>query len=277
MSDMFKDLGFESEEEFHRMVAAVDISDTSVFPRFKQWQEHDGTKAGLLELLPKKEPTFFDFTTQKTEEGSVEIVGDPVMETVPIPAPGGMFIVVDLETTGLNNKTDSILEVGAILFDPAKREIVDKASWLVRPVREFKADDFVLDMHTKNGLWAALGHPQRYIRLKEWTAPDGLISYKEIQTVLINFLQAHGVKKRGAHICGNSIASFDIPFLRRYAPLFVQFCHHRAVDVSGIWLALNKLRPDLCPEKVGEMPHRALDDARASLMFLLEIMDGLPK
>lgn len=41
-------LGFESAAEFHRMVADVDLSSTERIAAFKHWQEHDGTKQGLM-------------------------------------------------------------------------------------------------------------------------------------------------------------------------------------------------------------------------------------
>lgn len=45
-----KELGFESAAEFHRMVADVDLAGAERLAAFKRWQEHDGTKQGLMRL-----------------------------------------------------------------------------------------------------------------------------------------------------------------------------------------------------------------------------------
>jgi hypothetical protein len=48
--DIAKQLGFADASEFHRMVAAVDISRPSKVAAFKRWQDEDGTKDGLAAL-----------------------------------------------------------------------------------------------------------------------------------------------------------------------------------------------------------------------------------
>ena len=46
-----EELGFESEQEFHRLVACVVLRDSCDVKTFKKWQSEDGTKEGLLKLL----------------------------------------------------------------------------------------------------------------------------------------------------------------------------------------------------------------------------------
>lgn len=48
--------GFENEQEFHRLVAAVDISTPEKLARFTRWQEEDGTKEGLVRLEQEVNP-----------------------------------------------------------------------------------------------------------------------------------------------------------------------------------------------------------------------------
>jgi hypothetical protein len=50
-----KQLGFESASEFYRMVADVDLTSTERIAVFKRWQEHDGTKQGLMRLAADTE------------------------------------------------------------------------------------------------------------------------------------------------------------------------------------------------------------------------------
>lgn len=48
------EFGFESEKEFHRLIASVDLSTAEKRKAFKEWQFNDGSKVGLLKLLKKK-------------------------------------------------------------------------------------------------------------------------------------------------------------------------------------------------------------------------------
>lgn len=54
--DPFKECGFESEGEFHRMVAAADLGTPERLAAFKRWQMDDGTKAGLAALPREAAP-----------------------------------------------------------------------------------------------------------------------------------------------------------------------------------------------------------------------------
>lgn len=47
--EIAKELGFESAAEFFKMVADVDLTGDGL-AAFKQWQDNDGTKQGLLVL-----------------------------------------------------------------------------------------------------------------------------------------------------------------------------------------------------------------------------------
>jgi hypothetical protein len=49
-----KTFGFDGEQDFHRMVATVDIASPEKLSAFRSWQEKDGTKAGLLKLPVRK-------------------------------------------------------------------------------------------------------------------------------------------------------------------------------------------------------------------------------
>lgn len=50
MEDIIKDYGFDSLQEFNHLVANVDLSSFKKIDAFKNWQENDGTKEGLLKL-----------------------------------------------------------------------------------------------------------------------------------------------------------------------------------------------------------------------------------
>ena len=50
------ELGFSSNGEFFRMVAAVDLSSPEKIAALKRWQKEDGTRAGLATLPTKEVP-----------------------------------------------------------------------------------------------------------------------------------------------------------------------------------------------------------------------------
>lgn len=54
IEELVKVNGFDSLEEFNKMVASVDISTPVRYADFVRWQRDDGSKEGLLKL-PKKE------------------------------------------------------------------------------------------------------------------------------------------------------------------------------------------------------------------------------
>lgn len=54
MEELVKLKGFDSLEEFNRMVSSVDLTTAENLKAFKDWQMNDGTKEGL-EKLPINE------------------------------------------------------------------------------------------------------------------------------------------------------------------------------------------------------------------------------
>lgn len=50
IDDIVLQKGFESLNEFYRLVANTDLSSTNKLASFRRWQNEDGTKEGLLKL-----------------------------------------------------------------------------------------------------------------------------------------------------------------------------------------------------------------------------------
>jgi len=50
MEEIVKQYGFDSLTEFHKMVAAIDLSTMDDKISFRVWKDFDGTKEGLLKL-----------------------------------------------------------------------------------------------------------------------------------------------------------------------------------------------------------------------------------
>lgn len=49
--EIAREFGFDNAAEFHKMVAAVNLSTYERRAAFTHWQHEDGTKAGLTKLL----------------------------------------------------------------------------------------------------------------------------------------------------------------------------------------------------------------------------------
>lgn len=50
MEKIVKQYGFKSLKEFNKMIANVDLTSIDKIEAFKDWQNNDGTKKGLLKL-----------------------------------------------------------------------------------------------------------------------------------------------------------------------------------------------------------------------------------
>ncbi len=58
MDELARAMGFAGAAEFHRLVAATDITTQDKLAAFRSWQENDGSKAGLLALRgPVSDPS----------------------------------------------------------------------------------------------------------------------------------------------------------------------------------------------------------------------------
>ena len=51
MEEIVKQMGFESVEEFHKLNASADLSDSKKMEMYLEWKENDGTKKGLLKVI----------------------------------------------------------------------------------------------------------------------------------------------------------------------------------------------------------------------------------
>lgn len=50
MEELVKECGFESLKEFNNLISNIDLSTAEKIKNFKDWQNNDGTKEGLLKL-----------------------------------------------------------------------------------------------------------------------------------------------------------------------------------------------------------------------------------
>jgi oligoribonuclease len=174
-----------------------------------------------------------------------------------------MLLWLDLETTGLHPERHTILEVACILTDD---DLNEKSRWesIVRPgvsdVRRLMAltsDDFVIDMHTKNGL------------LDEINAGLG-VSMDVAEQAILKLVE--GIPKKELYLAGNSV-HFDMRFLQEHMPSLAKKLSYRMFDVRVLMMVEDMWLPAFTDKGDHDVVHRALDDIEWSLEMARQYRD----
>jgi oligoribonuclease len=165
-----------------------------------------------------------------------------------------LWVVLDLETTGLDPVRDRILEVAALLVN---RDLVvlDYIEGVLDCSKEAflsycPEGSFVHKMHTDNGL------------AKQCDA--GGMTDGEADDMLYRWLVTHCATDGSVQLIGNSI-DFDIGFIRRQMLKTYRLLHHRCINISTInvleeaWSIGARVRTQTTSD------HRAMGDAQDSL------------
>jgi oligoribonuclease len=163
---------------------------------------------------------------------------------------------VDIETTGLIPRESQILELGLRITDD-RLNTLSEASWVVQFARQDLSNlsDFILQMHTKNGLLFECMKSNMSMAQVEDAASRWL--FKRLPIV------ADGEEPPMA----GSTVSFDRSFLREYMPRVDAHAHYRSFDVSTIKLAARLWSPVL-PTIKGRGTHRVIPDIEDSIAEL---------
>lgn len=160
------------------------------------------------------------------------------------------WVWMDLEMTGLDDKTCTILQIATIITDGHFKELgsLDLPIWQPESALETMSP-FVRRMHTENGLLDRVR-----------ASPDSMADAEQKTFELIS---AHVPFRKGI-LAGNSIWQ-DRRFLLRHMPHLENYLHYRQIDVSTIKVLVNewygaKGLPASKPSR-----HTALEDIRASI------------
>ncbi|KDQ55093.1 hypothetical protein JAAARDRAFT_37616 [Jaapia argillacea MUCL 33604] len=169
----------------------------------------------------------------------------------------GPLVWIDCEMTGLNPKTERILEI-AVIITNGNLELVDEGIEYV--IQTEKAvldgmDEWCTKQHGSSGLTQACldsPHSKDFVTGK-------VLEY--IKTWIPK--QGHGV------LAGNSVHA-DRSFLVEEMPEVVDHLHYRIVDVSSIKELCRRWYPARLPPKehFSGSNHRALDDIKGSIREL---------
>ena len=161
------------------------------------------------------------------------------------------LIWIDLEMTGLDTDTDSILEIATIITD-SELEVLAKGP--VCAIRHADDDLMAMDQwnrhhHTDSGLWQRVTHSPYDMREAELTT--------------IKFLQ-QWIEPGISPMCGNSVCQ-DRRFLHRLMPELLDWFHYRNLDVSTLKMLASLWLPAETATYHKANRHEALSDIRESI------------
>ena len=175
-----------------------------------------------------------------------------------------MLVWIDTETTGLSATKNRLLEIACIITDDALNEIA-RRSWVTNEAMNITAvewigiDQYVRNMHHKNGLWGE-------------SIACGL-SLSSVDEELEAFIAQHAPptkNDKGKEIkppMAGSTISFDRGFVEVRLPETAKRLGYRNVDVSTVLELAMRLWPlaVLPKPEDKDVPHRAMPDIEWSL------------
>ena len=218
----------------HKAIAITDHGVVQAFP-----EAFGAAKKNGVKLIPGCEGYLID-----DDAAIVENAGD-------IPLDGTAFVVLDVETTGLNTRTDEIIEIGAVRFENGVE--VAEFSELINPGRP--VPDKVVEI---TGITSAMLRDKR-----------------ALMTVMPEF----AAFCEGAVLVAHN-ASFDMSFFRR---AFRQAALPFDFAILDTLALVRNQYPQLKTHKLGNMckqlgisltnAHRAVHDARATAQMLMKVLE----
>ncbi len=170
------------------------------------------------------------------------------------------LVWVDLEMTGLDPKTCTVLEIGVIITD-SDLNLVAEGPFIAihHSAKVLKSmEAWSKDHHQRSGLTDACRASK--------------ISLKKAETEVLNFVKTHCIQNT-APLCGNTIWQ-DRRFLVKYMPRLEGYLHYRVIDVSSIKELVGRWYPiDHKMPRLKHRSHRVADDIRESIEELKHYRD----
>jgi oligoribonuclease len=166
------------------------------------------------------------------------------------------FFFLDLETTGLNERECSILEVAAIVTDNKLKILEEYTAVIWAPPEELaKMDEWCKITHSQSGLLHDI--------------KDKAELLEEVEADLIKLKRKHFPVDKPS-LAGSSI-HFDKKFVDYHMPSFAKELSYRLVDVSSFMIALGNYY-GIDPVK-RDTRHRALADIKDSIDYLKSYLE----
>ena len=157
---------------------------------------------------------------------------------------------IDLEMTGLDDQTDSILEVAAVVTDIELKPLEEYHRVVFQPKEVLDGmNDWCKKTHGESGLTAAV--------------PQGT-PLQTVEAELVALFSRHWSGGDRIVLAGNSVGN-DRRFIDRYMPLVAKRLHYRLIDVSS-FKEIFRERYNIGFPKGNA--HRAVDDIHESIREL---------
>lgn len=176
-----------------------------------------------------------------------------------------MLVWVDVETSGLETRGNSLLEVGMIVTENNLEEVA-RTSVVLKPPDHWKLTfkPEIIEMHTKgegNGLMTDC-------------VVNG-VARDEAMFALVRFLAEHVPHLDGDPpvMAGNSV-HFDRMWLKAKMPLLEECFHYRNLDVSSLKI-FNRMAEFAEPWEGDRKIHRALPDLEDSIAELRHYWEAI--
>ena len=161
------------------------------------------------------------------------------------------LVWIDLEMTGLDPETDTIIEIATVVTDKHLNVLAKGPNLAVHHEKAVMdaMDEWCTQHHGNSGLTARV--------------LASTISMAQAEEETIKFL-AQYVPAGKSPICGNSVGQ-DRRFLYRYMPKLEAFFHYRYLDVSTVKELAKRWKPEALDGFSKSGSHLALDDILESI------------